>query len=237
MPSNRLRTDQSGFSLVELLMAMAIGSIVLTALMTVFLRGADGALKVSDRVDAVQRGRITMDRAVTLLSSQTCLVDSTGNGQAPIIDGQDNQVTFYANLGLVDSDPTRYSLRYDAATKRLWEDQFPPSRNAAGALVYPGAPITSRVIGTNIVPVPAAAPLFTYWAFVTTAGPTLGMINTAPLATPLSAMDQLSAVRVRVSFATRPARSTTADLGSTTLEAVATVGSANPGEPTKGVNC
>jgi prepilin-type N-terminal cleavage/methylation domain-containing protein len=237
MPSNRLRTDQSGYSLVELLMAMAIGSIVLTGVMTVFLRGADGALKVSNRVDALQRGRLTMDRAVTLLSSQTCVVDSNGNSQAPIIDGQDNQVTFYANLGLVDTDPTRYSLRYDAATKRLWEDRFPPSRNAAGTLVYPAAPGASRIIGTNIVPDPAGAPLFTYWRFITDAGPTLGMINGTALATPLSATDQLNAVRVRVSFATRPERSTTADLGSTNLEAVATVGSANPGEPTKGVNC
>ena len=118
MTARRLRSDQSGFSLIELLMAMALGSIVLTALMTVFLNGITGAVRVSDRVDALQRGRVTMDRAVTLLNSQICLVNPDGTGQPPILDGQNNQVTFYAALGVVDSDPTIYRLRYDSGTKR-----------------------------------------------------------------------------------------------------------------------
>jgi prepilin-type N-terminal cleavage/methylation domain-containing protein len=237
MPLRRLRAEQSGFSLIELLVSMAIGSIVLTALLTVFLRGADGAAKVSDRVEAAQRGRLAMDRVVTLLNSQTCLVASDGSSQAPILDGQNDQVTFYANLGLVDTDPTKYRVRYDAATKRLWEDRFPPSRNAAGLVTYPASPGSSRIIGTNIVPVATGAPLFTYWQFVTDEGPTLGMINTTALSTPLSATDRANAVRVKVAFAAQPERTRTADLRSTTLEGTATLGSANPGEPAKGANC
>ena len=84
MTLRRLRRDQSGFSLVELLVSMALGSIVLTALMTVFLNGVTGAVRTSDRVEALQRGRVTMDRVVTLLSSQTCLLNADGTGQPPI---------------------------------------------------------------------------------------------------------------------------------------------------------
>ena len=59
-----------------------------------------------------------MDRITTLLNSQICLLNTDGTGQPPILDGQNNQVTFYATLGVVDSDPTIYRLRYDSATKQ-----------------------------------------------------------------------------------------------------------------------
>jgi prepilin-type N-terminal cleavage/methylation domain-containing protein len=241
MTARRLRSDQSGFSLVELLMSMALGSIVLTALMTVFLNGVTGAVRTSDRVEALQRGRVTMDRVVTLLNSQICLLKPDGTGQPPILDGQNSSVTFYATLGAVDSDPTIYRLRYDAGTKRMYEEQFLPFRNS-GTLTYPSYPATpdsSRVIGTNILPTTAGAPIFKYLQFVTTAGPTLGMVDTTPLSPPLNSTAQFAAVRMTISFVTQPEHTTgsTNDVRATSLDGVATVGSANAGEPAKGVNC
>lgn len=242
MNARRLRDDESGFSLVELLMAMALGSIVLAALMMVFLNGVTGVVRVSDRVDALQRGRVTMDRVVTLLNSQSCaLIDGGTAALPPIRDGQDNQVAFFASLGVVDSDPTIYRFRYDAAGKRLWEDRYAPDRSS-GVLsypTYPASPGTTTLIGSNILPTTAGAPLFRYYQFVTTAGPTLGLIDTAPLATPLSAASQLTAVRVTISFVTQPEHTTssTTDLRATSIDGVATVGSGDPGDPTKGVNC
>jgi prepilin-type N-terminal cleavage/methylation domain-containing protein len=242
MTARRLRSDQSGFSLIELLMAMALGSIVLTALMTIFMSGISSTVKVSDRVEALQRGRITMDRITTLLNSQTCLLNTDGTGQAPILDGQDSQVAFYASLGVVDSDPTIYRLRYDAAAKSLYEDRYAPVRNASNVVTYPSYPASpgvSRLIGTNVLPTTAGAPIFRYWQFVTIDGPTLGMVNTTPLVTPLTATSQLNAVRVTISFVTQPEHtsSSTTDLRAMSIDGVATVGSANAGEPTKGVNC
>jgi prepilin-type N-terminal cleavage/methylation domain-containing protein len=241
MTVRRLRTDESGFSLVELLMSMALGSIVLAALMTVFMGGIQGTVQVSDRTEALQRGRITMDRVTTLLSSQTCLLNTDGTGQPPIRDGQNNQVAFYASLGVVDSDPMIYRLTYDPATKRMTEDRFVPVR-AAGIVTYPSypaSPSVSRVIGTNILPTAAGAPIFQYWQFITDSGPTLGMVNGTALTTPLSTTSQYATVRMTMSFVTQPEHTTgsTIDLRATALEGVATVGSASAGEPTKGVNC
>jgi prepilin-type N-terminal cleavage/methylation domain-containing protein len=241
MTTRRLRDDESGFSLVELLMAMALGSIVLAALMIVFLNGVTGVVRVNDRVDALQRGRITMDRVVTLLNSQTCVTGTDGIGLPPIRDGQVNQVAFTASLGVVDSDPVIYRLRYDPSTKRLWEDRYAGTR-PGGTLTYagyPGSPTSTTLIGTNILPTTAGAPIFQYFQFVTSEGPTLGMVDTAPLATPLSAASQLAAVRMTISFVTQPEHTTgsATDLRATSLDGVATVGSANAGEPVKGVNC
>lgn len=242
MTVRRFRSDQSGFSLVELLMSMALGSVVLAALMTVFMSGVSGSAKVSARTEALQRGRITMDRITTLLNSQTCLVNTDGTGQPPIRDGQNNQVAFYASLGVVDSDPMIYRLTYDPATKRMTEARFVPVRNAAGVVTYPSypaSPSANRVIGTNILPLTAGAPIFQYWQFITDNGPTLGMINGTALVTPLTATSQYATVRVTMGFVTQPQNTTgsTIDVRGTELQGIATVGSASAGEPTKGVNC
>jgi prepilin-type N-terminal cleavage/methylation domain-containing protein len=237
--ARRLRTEESGFSLVELLVAMALSSIVLTAMLTLFIGGVNSSAKVSDRVEAAQRGRLTMDRVMTLLNSQSCLLFNDGSSAPPIISANATQVTFYASLGAVDSDPTKYQLRYDAASKSLFEDRYLPSR-ATGVLAFPATPNTSQVIGTGIVPTTAGAPIFSYYQFVDDTGPTLGMIDTTPLSTAgsgLSSADALNAVRVDVAFVAQTLRTASADPRSTSVEGTATVGSANPGEPTKGVNC
>jgi prepilin-type N-terminal cleavage/methylation domain-containing protein len=242
MTARRLRSDESGFSLIELLMSMALGSIVLAALLTVFMSGVSGTIKVSDRTEALQRGRITMDRITTLLNSQTCLLNTDGTGQPPIRDGQDNQVTFYASLGVVDSNPLIYRLSYDSGTKRITEERFLPDVSSGVVTYpsYPASPSVSRVIGTNILPTTAGAPIFQYYQFITTIGPTLGMVdNLTPLTTPLSTTSQYAAVRLTMSFATQPEHTSgsTIDKRGTRIDGVATVGSANAGEPTKGVNC
>jgi prepilin-type N-terminal cleavage/methylation domain-containing protein len=242
MTFSRFRSDQSGFSLIELLMSMALGSIVLAALMTLFMNGVTGTVRVSDRTEALQRGRITMDRVTTLLNSQTCLLNTDGTGQPPILDGQNNEVTFYASLGVVDSDPTIYRLRYDPATKRMTEQSYPAVRNAGVVTYpsYPASPSVTRVIGTNILPTTAGAPIFQYWQFITEVGPTLGMVDkAAALTTPLTSTSQYASVRMTTSFVTQPEHTSgsTIDVRGTALEGVATVGSANAGEPTKGVNC
>jgi prepilin-type N-terminal cleavage/methylation domain-containing protein len=241
MTLRRLRSDQSGFSMVELLMSMALGSIVLAALMTIFMSGVNSTVKVSDRTEALQRGRITMDRVTTLLSSQTCLLNTDGTGQPPILDGQNSQVAFYASLGVVDSNPLIYRLRYDAGTKRITEERFLPVVTAGVVTYpsYPASPSVTRTIGTNILPKAAGIPIFQYWQFVTDNGPTLGMVNGTALTTPLSTTSQYATVRVTMAFHTQPEHTngSTIDVRGTALEGVATVGSASAGEPTKGVNC
>jgi prepilin-type N-terminal cleavage/methylation domain-containing protein len=241
MNFSRLRSDQSGFSLIELLMSMALGSIVLAALLTVFMSGVSGTIKVSDRTEALQRGRITMDRVVTLLNSQTCLLNTDGTGQPPIRDGQSNQVAFYASLGVVDSNPLIYRLSYDSGTKRITEERFLPDVSSGVVTYpsYPASPSVSRTIGTNILPSTAGAPIFQYYQFITTIGPTLGMVDGTALTTPLSTTSQYATVRVTTSFATQPEHTSgsTIDNRGTVIDGVATVGSASAGEPTKGVNC
>jgi prepilin-type N-terminal cleavage/methylation domain-containing protein len=232
----RLRHEEDGFSLIELLVAMALGSIVLTAVMTVFLTGMGATTRVTDRVEAAQRGRLAMDRVVTLLNSQTCLYNNDGTSSAPIFDGQGQQVTFLANLGTVSADPNKYRIRYDPATKTLFEDRWTPTRDAKGNLVFAATASSSKPIGTGIVPTLGGGTIFQYYAFdvdgtIDPAAPitlTSGALTTA---------NRLAAVRVAATFAAQTDRTKTLDLRSTTESGSATVGSADGSDPSKGVNC
>jgi prepilin-type N-terminal cleavage/methylation domain-containing protein len=232
----RLRREEEGFSLIELLMAMALGSIVLTAVMSVFLTGMGATTRVTDRVESAQRGRLAMDRVVTLLNSQTCLYNNDGSSSAPVVDGQAQQMTFLANLGTVSADPSKYRIRYDTATKTLFEDSWAPTRDTKGNIVYAATATSSKPIGTGIVPTLSGGTIFQYYAFKTDG--TIDML--APIALTAGALttaSRLTAVRVSATFAAQTDRTKTLDLLSTTQSGSATVGSADGSDPSKGVNC
>ncbi|MDX6703679.1 MAG: hypothetical protein QOF26_3905 [Baekduia sp.] len=222
-----IRHDERGFSLMELLTAMVIGSVVLTAVMSIFLTGISKTAQVNDRVEAAGRARLAADRAVTLLDAQTCV-----DGISPLIDAQADQVTFFANLGTVDAEPKQYRMRYDAAADTLYEEQFDGTR-VKGVLQFPAQPSRTRVLGTGLLPVNGA--VFTYYKFLDT-----GVVLTTPLsqtATGLSVVDRQQVVRVGVGLNALPSRTTSAPGVGTTIDAQATVASADPSNPNKGPNC
>jgi prepilin-type N-terminal cleavage/methylation domain-containing protein len=233
--TRRLRTDESGFTLIELLMALAIGSLILTAVMMVFINGLQAAGRVTDRVEASQRARLSMDRITTLLNSQTCTYANDGSTSVPIVDGQAQQVTFYANLGLVNADPIKYRLRYDAPTLALYEDRWVPTRDSKGNAVYPATITKSVQLATNLVPTLPGGTIFRYYQFNTVDG----TIDPTPMSTAagLAVGDRLKTVRVAATIAAQPERTKKLDLRSTTVDGAATVGSADGSDPSKGVNC
>jgi prepilin-type N-terminal cleavage/methylation domain-containing protein len=231
----RLRRDESGFSLIELLAAMAVSSIILTAVMIVFVNGVQGAAKVNDRVDSQQRGRLTMDRIVTLLSSQVCLAAS----QPPIVAGSTaNSVTFYGDLNGASNQPRMYRITYDPAAKTLTEFSWTPSGSLPGAVTYPAAPSVTRQLATGVLPAldsgNVAQPIFSYYRFE--ADGTVNLANPIP-SSPLVATDADDVVEVGVTFAIVPGRTKTLDARSTMISGQALAGSANPASPSAGPNC
>jgi prepilin-type N-terminal cleavage/methylation domain-containing protein len=143
----RLVDDERGFSLTELLMSMVIGSIVLWALMTVFVQGVGGTMKVSDRAEAQQRGRLAMDRLETVLNSQVCL-DAT---HPPVIAGDGQSVTVYADLGDVAFLPKQYRFVYDPAARTLTEQQFDGTGTVPN-LTFPATPSRTASLAPGVVP-------------------------------------------------------------------------------------
>ncbi|MCW2985614.1 MAG: prepilin-type N-terminal cleavage/methylation protein [Conexibacter sp.] len=213
--------DEAGFSLIELLVALAIGSIVLTAVMTVFINGLTGSAKVTDRVEAAQRARVTADRISTLLQAEICGT----TGDAPISDASATSVTFTANLGDVYADPIQYRIRWDSATKSIFEDRYV---STDGGTTFPAAPTSSRLIGTNMVPTDGST-LFKYYGFDTVNG------GIAP--TPMSPIDVQQIIAVNFYLTAMPERTKQSDPRATSVEGQAVAGSADPSDPNLGTKC
>jgi prepilin-type N-terminal cleavage/methylation domain-containing protein len=205
---SRLREDERGFSLIELLAGLAISSVVLTALMMTFLTGLRGVGNVQDRVDASSRGRLAMDRITSLMDSQVCVsaknaVTGIDEAVAPIVPGSDgNSVTFYGDLNGASTTPNKYQISYSPAAKTLTLSTWTP-QGALPTVTYPGVPKVVQ-LADFIVPSRNGAgvqqPIFQYYPFIDHDGfSDDGTVS----ATPVAVSDQVAAntiVRVTVNF-------------------------------------
>jgi|GEM_PF-1484227 prepilin-type N-terminal cleavage/methylation domain-containing protein len=203
----RLRRDEGGFTLVELLAAMMIAGFVLTALMYVFITGLQNTTKATDRLEGTQRARLVVDRLVTLLNSQVCV--TSGGVKSAVAPGSNaSSITFYADLGGVSDAPDRYTITYNQADRTLTEQRV------QGSGVYPNVsfpgPTTQRV-DQKIWPAVVGGevqPVFRYYGFNDD-----GTISSTPLPigqNGLSAQNAARVVKVTVALAAAGDHSPTA---------------------------
>jgi prepilin-type N-terminal cleavage/methylation domain-containing protein len=233
---HRLRSDESGFTLVELLAAMSIGLIVLMGAFFLLDRATSVSQELTNRQDALQRGRLAMEKIVRDLRSQVCL----GDENEPITTAQNDKVTFYVDLSDGSRTIEQRTIRYvptDPMTTSpgsLYEDVY------AGAGIYPtltfnGAPQT-RLLVSGVEPIMDAGvprPILRYYAFKPAGLPGDLELLTAPLVP----NDAVRTVMVKVGFVVRPERKAPKNSEKTTLESDIYVRLADPSRPLEGPRC
>ena len=159
----RRAKGQTGFTVVETLVAMFVLGVVAIGAMTfieVVMRQGRG---VVDRTESAQRGRLAVDQMTRQIRSQVCL-NATTKG---LVEATPNALTFYADLtdGSGAAAPAKRRLEY--ASNSIVERVY----KADGVTVD-----SQRVLLQNVVPVkdpnppaPAAPPrpdsLFAYYAY------------------------------------------------------------------------
>jgi prepilin-type N-terminal cleavage/methylation domain-containing protein len=195
-----IRRDESGFTLIELVVAAGIGTIVMLAALAAMEIGVKQTSKVTSREDSLKRGRVAMGQVVSELRSQIC----GPTGQYPIAYGDQNTVRFYSyNLDptISATAPELHELSYNAAAKTITDKMWP------GTSGPPANPTRTRNLLANVT-APASGNVFTYYQFRTLAN---GKVDTgetptaaASLPVPLSAVDVKKAVRIAVEFNTQP---------------------------------
>jgi prepilin-type N-terminal cleavage/methylation domain-containing protein len=228
-----LRSDESGFTLPELLTAMVIGMVVLLAAFMLLDRAVSTSAKLSDRQDSTQRGRLAMEIVSRELRSQVCL----GDGQ-PITAGNDTSVTFYANLSSSSNAADKRALRYVASEKRLYEDVY-TGTGTFPTLAFPATPTRTRELLNpvqSVVDATVTRPMFRYYKYKV--GGTPGELQ--QLTSPLSAIDAPDVVMIKVAFAALPQRKverTTDVADATTFESDVYVRLADPTQPAEGPRC
>lgn len=225
----RLR-NEDGFTLVELLVSMVIGTIVILAAFMLLDASGTLATKAQDRVDATQRGRLAMDIIGSELRSQVCLpgaIPPMEAGAGP------NSFIFYSNLGDENSAPQkrRFYVLGDAIMEQVWTGTYAGVPGAQ--TVNWSATSTQRTLLQPVAPV-GATPYFTFWGFDVDLPAT---INTLLNVTPLSAADAAKVVQVDVSFVSRPARAAAASPRDSIFQQSIFFRTADPMDPGKGPKC
>jgi prepilin-type N-terminal cleavage/methylation domain-containing protein len=188
----RLRQDESGFTLVELLVACTIGTIVLLATFMTLDSSIVLTGKVTDRIDRTQRSRTAMEAITRKLRSQVC----PAAGQPALISADDYSVKFYSFLGTRPFVPDIREFSWDTNTNSIIEKKWVGSGTAPGT-TWAATPTSSTVLN-EVKPTFVSGtsgprgPVFRYYA----GG------SATPLTTPLSAADLAAASRISLAFMT-----------------------------------
>ncbi|MEA2228729.1 MAG: hypothetical protein QOF04_2359 [Solirubrobacteraceae bacterium] len=211
---------EAGMTLPEVLVACVVGMVILLAAFAVLDSVVRVNGRVTDRVDAVERGRLAIDEMVRDLRSQVCPTPNT----LSLASGSDTSVSAYVDLKSDGSAPQLRTFTYDAAARTITQTTVAPS-GAASAPTYTATP-TTRVLLTNVV-ADGTTPVFRFYAADPTAtppGPTRALTATSGL----SALDLGAATRIAISFVARPARATTTERQAAYLQNDVYLRAANP---------
>jgi type II secretory pathway component PulJ len=188
----RLRREESGFTLVELLVACTVGTLVLIAAFMTVDSSVVLTGRVTDRVDRTQRARVAMESITRKLRSQVC----PAAGQPALISADDYSVKFYSFLGTRPFVPDIREFSWDTNTNSIIEKKWAGTGTAPGT-TWAATPTSSTVLN-EVKPTfvsGSAGPrgaVFKYYA---------GGSST-PLTTPLSAADLAATSRISLSFMT-----------------------------------
>ena len=188
----RLR-HESGVTLVELMVAMMIGTMTILAVYGVLDTSIKQSSKIAGRVNATQRGRITMDTITRQLRSQVCYSATV----PALVSGTDTAVKFHVDLTDGAKPIEQHQISYDSTARTLTERVWP---GVGSPLSFPTQTIT-RQLTDGVVPRPAPdAPIFRYYAYNTATPPRPATL----LPTPLSATDLARVAKIEIGFVTLP---------------------------------
>jgi prepilin-type N-terminal cleavage/methylation domain-containing protein len=192
--------DEDGFTLVELLAALVVGTIVLFAAYGLLDTAVRLQAKSVDGLDATDRGRIGIDQISQDFASRICL-----GSQPSLVSAGDSGVEFYASLA-PESSAVRLVVqrrRLTVTTAGIREEVWTGSPPVAPPSLPPASttpPTSTRMVVTGIRRI-GSTPVFRYYANEgTPVRPTL------LLPTPLSANDLSQAVLIDVGFSAQGKR-------------------------------
>jgi Tfp pilus assembly protein PilW len=210
-----LRSEE-GFTLPELLVGIIIGMIVVIASLNVLDNTVSLGTKVSNRVDATQRGRTGLDRITRDLQSMVCVPGDPA--QDAFIAGSDNSVDVYADLGdgSASRPPQRRTITYTPATRRLTESVYTPT-GTAGAYVFPTTPTATTTLLSDVIQ-DGSTPIFTYYPIDSTPDDDVAPTALSTSAGALAATDLDNVARIRITFKALPSNRSTAKPGDAVMQ-------------------
>ena len=196
--------SERGFTLIELMMSIAIGITVVLGVFSLVDISLSNSARIAARVDANQRARPVLQRLVDELHS-ACV----GPDSSPVLVGSgENTLGFKHRTGsAVSPTPDKRVVTLTGGT--LSESVYPATGGTPPNWTFASSPSSTRQLLTDVGPAsagdpPSNAPLFQYFA------DQAGQLGT-PLPTPLSAADAGRTVHVSISFSASPRNTPVSD--------------------------
>jgi prepilin-type N-terminal cleavage/methylation domain-containing protein len=188
----RLSGD-AGFTLVELLVAMAAGVVVIFGAMTIMIVSLHLTSTVSDRVLATAEGRTAMEQLLQELNSG-CLANDispvqavTGAGITPAAQSDATHLVFVTGLGQSSTaTPTEHVIAIQNGalidTSYAGTGGSPPALNIPPTWTFSATPTRRTTLLENVAQVNGTTPLFQYYSYANAANPnTNSLLNAVPL--------------------------------------------------------
>jgi prepilin-type N-terminal cleavage/methylation domain-containing protein len=222
-----LMRNERGMTVIELVVAMAIGTIVIAGALTALTRAFQIQKEAVDRTDATQRGRLALESMTRVLRSQVCM----GTPRTAVKAADNNSVSVTADLSGGATLPDKYTLTYSPTAKTMTEYMYDGS-GTYPTLIFPSTPTRTRVLLTNVV-ASGSTPIFTYWALQSTGDGA----NTQLTSVPLSDANMSKVASISINYTTRPAGTATDDKRATAFKDDVYVRSSDPVNPDGGQTC
>lgn len=194
---------EHGFTLVEMLVAIASGMVVILATLSILDISISQSSRISERVDADQRGRVALEKLMLELHS-SCIAFASN----PVEPGStDTNIKFVSQAGneAYFTSVTKHEVSLNTATHQLNDASYVSTNTAAElgtSWTFPMTPTSTQPLLTGVFQTEleggATVPVFRYYKYQE------GNISTTPETTPLSELDAKATAEVTVSFTAAP---------------------------------
>lgn len=209
-PPSQFRDDR-GFTLVEMLVTIVTGMVVILATLSVLDISISQSSRITERVDANQRGRLAMEKILLELHSSCIALGTT----AVETGSTDKTIKFISQTGeqAYFTQVAKHEISLNTETGSLTDASYLSNNKlepgeTTNNWTFASTPTSTQVLltgatqtpeGTNPTPV---TPVFRYYKYEG------GNLSGTPLNIPLSKADAEETAKVTVSFTAAPSATT-----------------------------
>lgn len=189
----RLREEERGTTIAELVVGIAMGSLVLFGLTTLVVSTLHTTTRVSQRVEATQHSRLVITRLIDELDS-ACVMPKL----PPVQPGSSGSVLRFVHASGSEVTPTPTLSVVSLEGTTLFQADYALKEGSPPHWVFQEAPSSTVRLMNGVEPISASRPVFSYYAYGQ------GGISTVPQATPLSEVDATTTLNVGVALKAAP---------------------------------
>jgi prepilin-type N-terminal cleavage/methylation domain-containing protein len=206
--------NESGYTLIELLVAMVVGLVVVMAGFALLQFTTEDVSHITDRVHADQVGRTALERVMLELHS-ACVAESV----IPVLENSSNSVLDIVSESgtssaytIVHKHEFIYTPESGATEGTLVEKQYASTGGSPEKYTWATTPSATITLLKGIKQTKYAGvetPIFQYYRYYKTgdtmpSGATFGELNEAAMSTPITSAEAENVAKVTMSFTLAP---------------------------------